>query len=75
MNRAVKNSPWSATGVVAAVDSFKAFSAYMRVDLGGGDVGMAQHDLYGPQIGAALQEVAGEGVPDGVRADVVLDAR
>ena len=32
------------------------------VDLGGGDVGMAEQLLHDAQIGAVLQQVAGEGV-------------
>ena len=33
-----------------------------RVDLRGGDVGVAQELLHGAQVAAALQYVAGEGV-------------
>ena len=35
---------------------------------------MAEHDLDGPQIGAALQQMRGEGVPQDVRADLARDA-
>ena len=33
------------------------------VDLGGGDVGMAEHGLDGAEVGAVHEEVGGEGVP------------
>ena len=39
----------------------------MGVDLSCGDICMPQHDLYGPKIGTALQEMAGKGVPQAVR--------
>ena len=32
------------------------------VDLGGGDVGVAEHELDGAQVGAAFDQVGGEGV-------------
>jgi hypothetical protein len=34
----------------------------MRIDLGGRNVGVAEKLLNGAEIGAALQEMAGEGV-------------
>ena len=36
------------------------------VDLGGGDVGMAQQHLHGAQVGAVVEQVGGEGVAQGV---------
>ena len=36
---------------------------------------MAQHLLHGPQVGAALEQVGGEGVAEGVGGDVVRKAR
>ena len=41
----------------------------MGVDLRRGDVGMAEHRLDGAQVGAALQEMAREGVAQRVRRD------
>ena len=38
-----------------------------RVHLCGGDVGMAQQFLHGPQVPAGLQQVAGKTVPQHVR--------
>src|SRR3990167_8715380 len=36
---------------------------------------MAEHDLYGPQVGPALEQVRREGVPEGVRAYILGDPR
>src|SRR3990167_288535 len=36
---------------------------------------MAEHNLYGPQIGPALEQVRREGVPEGVRAYILGDPR
>src|SRR3954454_981232 len=32
---------------------------HMRVDLRGGDVGVAEHELHAAQVGAAFEQVAG----------------
>jgi hypothetical protein len=39
------------------------------IPLGGSEVGMAQHLLHGAEVGAALEEVRGERVPEEVRMD------
>ena len=49
-------------------------SVEMGVDFGGGDAFVAQHLLYGTEIGAALHEVRGERVAEGVRTDGLGDA-
>ncbi len=46
------------------------------VDLGGGDVGVAEQRLHDPQVRAALQQVGRERVAQHVRADLCrIDAR
>src|SRR3712207_8912861 len=40
----------------------------VRVELGGGDVGVAEHLLHRPQVAAAGQQVRREGVAQRVRA-------
>ena len=47
----------------------KALVEHMGIDLGGGDVGVAQHLLHGAQVGAMVQQMGGEGVAQHVRAD------
>jgi hypothetical protein len=42
----------------------------VRVDLGGRQAGVAQHLLYGPEIGAPLKEVSGRTVSQTVRPQV-----
>ena len=46
------------------------------VDLGGGDVRMAEQGLDDPEVCAALEQVGGEGVPQDVGRDPFgIDAR
>jgi hypothetical protein len=42
----------------------------MRVYLGGGDIGMSQHELQSPEIGTLPEQVRGKGMAQGVRAEV-----
>jgi hypothetical protein len=46
------------------------FRQDVRVDLGGGDVGMAQHLLDGTQISPALQQMTGKGMAQDVRRNL-----
>ena len=55
------------------VELAEALPGHVGVDLGGGDVGVAEHALYRPQVGAVLQQVRGEGVTQGVRGDRFAD--
>ena len=41
----------------------------VRVALGRAEIGMAEHLLDAPEVGAALEQVRGEGVPEQVRVD------
>ena len=43
---------------------------HMGIDLRGGNIGVAEQRLHHAQIGAVVQEVAGEGVAQHVRADL-----
>ncbi len=52
----------------------------MGVDLGGGDIGVAEHGLHASQIGAALDQMGGEGVAQDMRRqflriDACLDGK
>ena len=53
--------------------AFQTFMIDMRVNLGGGDVGMAKHHLHGSQIGAMGKKVRCEGVTQHVRGNVLAD--
>lgn len=46
----------------------------MHVDFRRCDAFVAEHLLDGTKVGAALKQVGGEGMPQGVRADALLDA-
>src|SRR5262245_37310518 len=43
------------------------FVEHVRVDLRRGDIRMAQHQLYAAQVGAAFEQMAGEGMAQHVR--------
>src|SRR5690606_7698029 len=45
----------------------KALTTDMSVTLGGGQVGVTEQLLDGTEVGATVQQVGGEGVPQGVR--------
>src|SRR5690606_7037979 len=46
----------------------QALFQHVRVDLGGGDVRVTEQLLYGTQVGAAVQQMAGESMTEHVRA-------
>ena len=49
---------------------------YVRVQLGGSNIGMAEHFLNRSEVGASLEEVGGERVAEQVRMDAArLEAR
>lgn len=50
-------------------DVFQADIGDVGVDLSGVDVGVSEHELYGAQINAVIDEVGGEGVAQAVRAE------
>jgi hypothetical protein len=45
----------SATWMVGSVQVFQALARHVRVNLGGGDIGMPQQQLHHPQVGAMVQ--------------------
>ena len=57
------------------VDVVQTFVGDMRVDLRGGNVGVAEHGLDGAQVGAVLQEVGGKAVAYNMRGHFARDAR
>ena len=46
----------------------------VSVDLSGGDVLVAEHVLNHTEVGAILDEVGGERVPESVRRNLLVDA-
>ena len=56
------------------MDCGEAVGVDVGVDFGGADVGMAQHFLNDAQVGAVGEQVAGEGVAQRVRVDILMDA-
>src|SRR5208282_5509531 len=53
-----------------AHEAFETLLEHMGVDLRGRNVGMAKQRLYHTQIGAVVQEVAGESMAQHVRAQI-----
>ena len=58
--------------VEAAVDGAQVTARQVGVDLGGADVGVAEHRLHGAEVGAALDEVGRERVAQLVRRDPLV---
>lgn len=52
------------------VNALKAAAIHMGIDLGGGDVGVAEEFLHRPQVGSADQKVGRETVAERVRVNV-----
>jgi hypothetical protein len=50
-----------------AVQALQAFARNVRVNGGGGNIGMAQQHLHSPQIGTVVQQMRGKRVAQGVR--------
>jgi len=48
------------------VQTLQAFSGNMGVDLCGGKVCVAEHELHTSQVGSVFQQVGGKGVPQGM---------
>ncbi len=51
------------------LDLLEAVGVDVGVDLGGGDVGVSEEFLDDAEVGAAGEEVGGEGVAEGVGVD------
>ena len=58
--------PTLSSGMKGPMDLSEVLSVHVGVDLGGGDVGVAQKLLNGSQVGAPFQEVGCEAVSEGV---------
>ncbi len=63
-----------ARGWACIVDFLHPLRRQMRVDLRGAQALMAQQFLHAAQIGAVVQQVRGEAVPQRVRADAGIEA-
>src|SRR4029077_15662791 len=59
--------------MVGAVHRPQIVAVDPRIELGRAQVGVAEHLLYGPQVGPALQEVGGESMTEGGRAHALGD--
>ncbi len=60
--------------VRAEVGVLQALGGEVRVDLGGGEVGVAEHLLQRAQVAAAREQVRGKGVAQRVRAHLLLQS-
>jgi hypothetical protein len=65
----------STSGVITLVNLLQSLSRNMRIDLGRGDVRMAEHELDRPQVCPPFQKMTGEGVPEKMRGDPFLNTR
>ncbi len=60
----------SGPGVELVVNLTEPVAADVGIDLGRRDLAVPEHELDGPEVRAALEEVGGEGMPQDVRADL-----
>src|SRR5262245_17059031 len=56
------------------VDVFEVFGADMGVDLGGGNILVAEHFLNAAQVTTAIQQMSSKGMAEGVRADLLMQS-
>lgn len=59
--------------MVILIDFLHILAGDSAINLSGRNIGMAQHLLHGAQICPAFQQMSGEGMPQGMRCDVLLD--
>ncbi len=52
--------------MVLGVELFEPFPGDVGIDLGGGEVAVAEQHLHDPQVGAVIEQMGGEGVTQGV---------
>ena len=67
--------PWMFPRVVPSVEVFKPFPGDMSIDLGCGNVAVAEHHLHRTQIGPPFQQMRGEGMSQGMGGEGFLDSR
>lgn len=56
------------------VDISQLFVRHMCVDLGGGDIGVAEEGLDGAEVGAVAQQIGGERMADSVGSNLFGNA-
>ena len=56
------------------MDLLQPLVFHVRIDLGRGDVDVAQHHLHGAQIGTVFQQMRGERMTQHVRGDRLVNA-
>ena len=56
------------------VDFFEMCVCDVGVDLGGRNIGVAEHGLDGAEVCAVHEEISGERMSEGVRGDMFSDA-
>ena len=57
------------------INLFQSFFDHVGINLGGGNIRMAQHHLHGTKIGSAVKQVRGETVPQHVRSKAFSQSR
>src|SRR5512135_3003676 len=60
--------------MILLVNLLEPFPGNMRIDLRGGDIGMAEHGLHRTQVGAVVKHMRCKGVAQRMRRDGSADA-
>ena len=53
------------------MDSFQSLAGHMGIDLSGRDIRVAEQKLNGPEVSTAFKKMAGEGVAQTVRCNLL----
>lgn len=59
--------------MVLAVQRLESLIGHMSVNLGSGEIGVAQQHLHHTQIGAVIEQMGGKGVAQGVGRQLPAD--
>ena len=61
--------------MMLGVQFLHALARHMGIDLGCGQIAVAQQHLYDPEVGTMVQQVRGKSVAEGMWRKVLLDPR
>jgi hypothetical protein len=61
--------------MVAVMHRLEPLRIHVGINLGGGDIGVAQQLLDDPQVRAVAQQMCGKGMPQQMRVDVHIHPR
>ena len=64
----------SAARMMLRVQFLQALAGHVRIDLGGRQIAVTEQHLHHAQVGAVIEQVRGERMPQRMRRQVAIDA-